>query len=709
MINKHKFSDALGQISVDTVERYLQAEQVYLQRTARRRRRLLVCLTAATLALIIALGALAIAFIPKTYDLNYEIPTHQFANTTVRVYYTDENGEVQSQRVRMPDAYENVFLTWKHLNSVGDEVQIIECQTQTEAVVTDGAVDPWDIFQAFMPAERKTATIKLTSALRDHPDAQTLLDSLRKTFAAYLSISPEDVSFDFIEQTDLPIGIAGELEFWHSLQPKTAIVEAGSTIQITVGMTNITLNDIEFTGSWSAFVPGAFLHSDSKDILPNDYPMTEEYQKYTLAPGQSREITYTFNIPEDAPCGEYDLVVGFEKQSFTFEKAVLVVAFGPLADPSAEFSKFMNTYGFDTTEPEAFRAAVQALTYNGVGLFDIMNAVDTAPSPGYEYEMYTAELFEYEYSSFSKDGITRTYQSSFFTKALPDGLTLPYGITPEDTLVEALCKMGHGEQNAQAMLEARKTVFFMSPLGSTSSLSLKFGANYVDLTYEYNGQSMTLRYREDSQSFTNLQIEAKFSGILQATFTSFRFDETVYTLSEEQRTQLSEMLARAQRIDDTSELLGDSTCIINGISFSYDSTEGLFCGNGLTIVLTEQDRLALGAMLSGHDAIYFDPDSIIMLDSPYDDIEHYAILSDTDRDQILAILNGGDWESGTPNVQPGDFTFTVDEPNARYEIHYNSQTGLFLCNGYYLNASYADMNTVNEIFGGYAVQLPELP
>ena len=461
MMNKNLFSDGLGHIDVDAVERMLRIEEELERKRARRRFAWVKpVLIAAALALLLCTVLVIVPFIPKKLDIEYE-PVHG-PDQSVWVYYVNENGTQKRERVSLPGGAANVFEAWKHLNTVDDAVEILGYTEQTEEQMGTTVVPNtlWEYLQQLVSptAGRKTVTVTLSAQITSCDNYDALIDSLIDTLAKYAGVDPEQVRI-LIDGEQ--IGIVGSLEFWHSLQGGGPVVGVlGSTLEITVGMTNISDHDIEFTGSWSAFVPDAMLTMrNTCVILHEDYPMTEEYQKYTLAPGQSREMTYTFLIPEQAVCGEYDLVLSFDGQIFTFEKAVQVVGFGYVPTPSVsatEFHEFLLKYGFNTTDPEAFKTAVGTLSYHsGKNLFEIMIPVPTEYEQGYDGEVYGSELFSYEYVR-KPNGNCNNY---FGGLVLPDDMRLPHGITPGDRLIDSLHKMGVDAETAQDVVERAKKLF----------------------------------------------------------------------------------------------------------------------------------------------------------------------------------------------------------------------------------------------------------
>ena len=449
-MKKDLFLDGVSYIDPDAVERLLQIEQE-MQRQQRRKKnaRLLLIPAAALVALLVCMTAIIIPFIPRTLDIEYE-PTKGLPEN-VWVYYVNENGTQKRERVNLPGGTQNVFAAWKHLNVVGDEVEILNYTVETNDV--QSAVEPntlWEfVQQQFSPAS-KTVTITLSPEITTYDNCDALIDSLTETLAKYAGVDPEQIRI-LIDGEQ--IGIAGTLQFYHTLQDGNVIVTAGSTLEITVGMTNISDQNIEFTGSWTAFAPSAILTMGNTALITHeDFPMTEEYQKYILAPGESREITYTFPIPEQAVCGKYDLLVTFGEQDFVFEKAVHVIG-GYATDVATEFHEFLVKYGFYTTDPTQFRAAVEQLSYSGMSLFDLMTAIQADYAEGYSGEEHGSQWFSYGYMTLP-NGNSNNY---FVTKKIPDDMRLPCGITFADTLYHSLCKMGLTDFEAEEIIARLET------------------------------------------------------------------------------------------------------------------------------------------------------------------------------------------------------------------------------------------------------------
>lgn len=734
MMNKHLFSEGVSNIDVDAVERLLQIEKDLEKKRARRKFAWIKpVLIAASLALLLCAVLVIIPFIPKDLNLDYQsLPEGSdvaYDRGNAWIYYASADGEIEQEYVTLPLCEQNVFLSWKHLSGVDNAVQMMDCKIEADHSVSAQPVPQtlWEhLSQAFsQSAEQKTMTVTLSAQITSQPNYQALIESLQKTLAKYAGISPEQVRI-LIDGEQ--IGTTGTLQFSHNLQGgiDPIYVIAGKDLEITVTMTNISDEEIEYFGSLGAFVPDAMLTmgetvQDVQVIYHEPIAVTEEYARYVLAPGQSREITYTFKIPEQAAAGAYDLFVSFGDQSFTFEKAVNVIysSMPAIGSLSSGYLDFLQEYGLHVTDPAAFKSAVQQLSYNGVGLFELMNEADVDWLPCYSGELYDSEHFRFVYSEFSPDGRNKSQTTIFEATVLPDGMTLPFGISTEKGLVDALTKLNMSEKDAKYALEKRRTMLLSdSVLSSDFTVTVSFDSAYTEIAYEDGPYIVLIRFDENGEAFKLLQVCTKNAPVAPGTrifFTSFGHAEFEYEFSAQQCDQFLSVLERAEKIPDVVDLACDSAGIFNGFPFDYDSNSGTLIMNGVTYTLTERDRewIYLALKVGENGYYYFDPDATIEVDSPYDDVDHFATLSGADRDRIVAILNGGNWKDEEVEVPCNcSIIVTGSHPSSseiimRQELQYSPEAGIFLYDGHCLRLSDTDMNTVEEILAGYAVQLPE--
>ncbi len=668
MMNKNLFSDGLSHVDPDAVERMLRIEDDLARKAARRRYAWVrPVLIAAVLALLVSAVLIVVPFIPKTLDIEYE-PVYGY-NENVWVYYANENGTQKRERVNLPGGAANVFEAWKHLSEVDDTVEILGYEETTDQEVGATVVPStlWEYLkQEFFPASgQKTVTVTLSAEITSCDNYDALIESLQKTLAKYAGVDPEQIRILIDGEQTVVIG---KLEFRHSLQGGGPVVSVlGSTFEITVGMTNVSDKEIVFSDISGDFAPSARLRLNSviyvdQSILPTDpRDVYCEPIEYRLAPGESREITYTFEIPEQATCGEYDLVVSFGEHSFTFEKVVQIVGLDytpSLAVSATEFHEFLLKYGFNTTDPEAFKAAVGQLTYlSGKSLLDIMNPYSVEYAEGYSGEEHGSNLFAYGYTR-HPDGSCNNY---FGGLALPNDMRLPHGIAPGDRLVDSLHKMGVDPQTAQDTVERAQKLFEGEQIRlgdnfNTFCITRNRHGDYI-IHYDFYAApvdgdpappeySLELIYNETNMVFICFYVKAGYgdfsvemisSPIMVSPTSSYGLGRE---LDANETRQLLDIIDNTTRNDGIPSVTCDYRISFAGFLFSYSTEAGILMGQERYYQFSDEQRLIVNDMLAKGN---YAPD--------FQSIKLYennllAPLPTPVASDILNALNSAEWLNG---------------------------------------------------------------
>lgn len=674
-MNEQKFTELLGGIDPALIAR---AEESVPMRKKPSFRIALVAVIAALLALSLLLGAAAIAFIPKTYDLDYEIPKQENASKVTQIYYLSENGKIKRQSVLLPPTEQNVFMTWKHLNGLGDEVQLLD--------VTYDDVANWS---------GSYITVQLSTALREHSDSEVLLDSLQKTLARKFGVMTQNVSFVFNDT------VASPLQFYYHLQD--AYVGTGYKIDIEVGMTNVSDNkNIVFTGAWSDFVPTAKLRANSivyveQLIFPLPTEGTTEIAEYCLGLGESREVTYTFDIPENAELGKYDLILSFGEYSMTFENAVEVVETTVTGDEYLQFAEFLNGYGFTSADSTKFRWALDNFKYQGSGVFTHMNQAKAEWMPGYSGDIWDGDFCRYQSTTFDSGYTTHVQKSTFTAMTMPDGITLPAGIFQEDTLTDALAKLGFS--NVQELVEQQQSSVLIT--AETCYLSLQFdkayaSINYCDTIQDGNTavvRQMHLKYDLATGKFYYLYICAASSNYaLPITIIRTNQGQSVNReLSDEQSLRLLEAVNTGAWELDTP-IYTDFTL---SMMFSFNGDSMLFEESWLldTNCYMEISSLFIEELLAGFSLYKGE----VVFDFPVsDDAIAHVELDEQQTQAVLDMLNCGKWQQGVPEIVSTTYCHVGDQ-----DLKYDPDLGIFMENDRVLFLSAEEKQIIDAILDPY--------
>ena len=580
-------------------------------------------LIAAVLTLLVGALLLTIPFIPKTYELDYQQSDQStgqnFPQRAVRIYYTDPSGAHKSQYVRLPACVENVFLTWKHLNDIGDEALLIDYSVPNHA------------FSPLGQNTDKRAALLLSKALEGRPE---LLESLQKTFAAYLGIPENMVTLTFADPDNLP----PMLEFSYDLQGQPPIFKSGDTVQIAVTMTNVSDMDLVHEGFNSEIVPYAYLKMGTAGIYPQSVDVRQGDQaKHRLAPGESVSATLTFMIYETVPNGYYTLVTSFLEHQAAFENAAFIVSDVYVTESQVldDFHTFMNQYTPAESSSVQFQEILDALQYEGES---IMDSIDIICADGERFWDNFGSNEHFGYSSSSRESVygwAVINQSSFSAKVLPDGMSLPAGIEVQDSALHALLRMGYDEQVAQEMLDELKVLHELYGLGEmvlashelyggrdhahTGTLLLRYTKDYY-LVYQYSDyttdkdgkqiefvKSASIGFSGKDQSFMRVSV-----GMTQTTIRPIALQEPVmWTQIMESNTPSALSQTHIGLLQDaltggTWQHRGDIQSAYNCMGtvgeneIRYDSELGLVWLDGYEIKLKESDRITINKMLASY-------------------------------------------------------------------------------------------------------------
>ena len=170
-MRKELLLDALGCLEGELVREHLENKRKF----AKRAKTVWIKYVALAACVALLLGAvLAVPWIPTRYNLDYASHEYKDYNAVVKyddhrywIYYVNEKGSIRRERVELDvPSMENRLLVWRHLNGVGDGVEI-------ELIYHGGDV---------ARVGDRTLEIAVTRNLTRFPHYEALAESLVKTF-----------------------------------------------------------------------------------------------------------------------------------------------------------------------------------------------------------------------------------------------------------------------------------------------------------------------------------------------------------------------------------------------------------------------------------------------------------------------------------------------------------------------------------------------
>ena len=200
-MTQDKFTDAITELDSDILERYVRMKSSLAEKKRPKQRAWLKWASAVAACFVLVIAVTFITqYIPTEYNLNYSYVGDNgketyIASENIWIYYVDK-GEIERERVKLPCTAQNVFITWKHLNTIGDEVKLIEYK-----IVSNGNESTSD-FEGegvvnYEQGDYFALNITVTENLQSYEDYEVLIDSLEKSMSEYSNIDFDEINVLF--------------------------------------------------------------------------------------------------------------------------------------------------------------------------------------------------------------------------------------------------------------------------------------------------------------------------------------------------------------------------------------------------------------------------------------------------------------------------------------------------------------------------------
>lgn len=151
---------------------------------------------AACLVLVIAVTFIT-QYIPTEYNLNYSYvgangKEMYIADENVWIYYVD-NGDIERERVKLPCTAENVFITWKHLNKISNDVKLIEYKIISNGNEITSEFEGKGVVE-YEQGDHLILNITVSEKLKSYDNQTALIESLKDSMAGYSNIDFDEVN-----------------------------------------------------------------------------------------------------------------------------------------------------------------------------------------------------------------------------------------------------------------------------------------------------------------------------------------------------------------------------------------------------------------------------------------------------------------------------------------------------------------------------------
>lgn len=200
-MTQDKLTDAITELDSDILERYVRMKSSLAEKKRPKQRAWVKWTSAVAACLVLVIAVTFITqYIPTEYNLNYSYVGDNgketyIASENVWIYYVDK-GKIERERVKLPCTAENVFITWKHLNTIGDEVELIECKIVSNGNESTSNFEGEGIVN-YEQGDYFVLNITITENLQSYEDYEVLVDSLEKSMSEYSNIEFDEINVLF--------------------------------------------------------------------------------------------------------------------------------------------------------------------------------------------------------------------------------------------------------------------------------------------------------------------------------------------------------------------------------------------------------------------------------------------------------------------------------------------------------------------------------
>lgn len=203
-MNNYLFIDAVSYLDADLLAEHLERKEKLKRKVKSKKINILRWSgIAASFCALLFVISVVIQYIPSTYELDYSYTGSNgedtyISNKSVWIYYAEDSG-VKRERVNLPCSAENVFLTWKYLNDIDDDVTLISYEIKSNGVWDSSSFDGENV-ENYKPGNYYILNITISQNIKNYindKDYDALITSLKRSMTEYSNIEFDEVNIMF--------------------------------------------------------------------------------------------------------------------------------------------------------------------------------------------------------------------------------------------------------------------------------------------------------------------------------------------------------------------------------------------------------------------------------------------------------------------------------------------------------------------------------
>jgi hypothetical protein len=204
-MNKYLITDAISYLDADLLAKHLEKKENLKNKASIEKKKSILKWSdiAAACLVVVILATFVVQYIPVSYELDYNYTGSNgedvyILDKNVWIYYVD-GSNIRRERVNLPCTAENIFITWKYLNDIGDDVVLISYQINSNGIGDSSSFEGEDV-DNYKQGNYRVLNITISKNIENYIEGKNynnLITSLKRSMTEYSNLEFDDVNVAF--------------------------------------------------------------------------------------------------------------------------------------------------------------------------------------------------------------------------------------------------------------------------------------------------------------------------------------------------------------------------------------------------------------------------------------------------------------------------------------------------------------------------------
>lgn len=204
-MNKYLVTDAISYLDADLLAKHLEKKENLKNKASIEKKKSILKWSgiAAACLVVVILATFVVQYIPEIYELDYNYTGSNgedvyILDKNVWIYYVD-GSNIRRERVSLPCTAENIFITWKYLNDIGDDVVLISYQINSNGIGDSSSFEGEDV-DNYKQGNYRVLNITISKNIENYIEGKNynnLITSLKRSMTEYSNLEFDEVNVAF--------------------------------------------------------------------------------------------------------------------------------------------------------------------------------------------------------------------------------------------------------------------------------------------------------------------------------------------------------------------------------------------------------------------------------------------------------------------------------------------------------------------------------